>query len=198
MRIVVAVTGASGSALALETLRQLHSAGVDTHLVVSRSAPVTVAHELGPYGLNRIRELAAHVHEVDDLAAPIASGSFQVDGMAVVPCSMRTLSAIAHGFGDSLLTRAADVTLKERRRLVLLPREAPLHEIHLKSMLTLSRMGAIIAPPVPPFYAKPQSVEDVVREIAARTLGWLGVDPGDGMTRWTGEPELRRFFAAGF
>ncbi|MBA5775690.1 UbiX family flavin prenyltransferase [Stappia sp. F7233] len=186
MRIVVGATGASGSMLALETLRQLRDAGAETHLVVSASAPVTIAHELGSHGLEQLHDMATAVHEATDIAAPIASGSFDTDGMIVAPCSMRTLSAIAHGFGDGLLTRAADVTLKERRRLVLLPREAPLHEIHLNSMLTLSRMGVVIAPPVPHFYAKPQTIEDAVREIAARALIWLGIDPGERMTRWDG------------
>lgn len=186
MRIVVGVTGASGSALALETLRQLRAVSVETHLVVSRSAEITITHELGPDGMLRIREQATQVHDVDAIGASIASGSFQTDGMIVVPCSTRTVSAIAHGCGGGLLARAADVTLKERRRLVLLPREAPLHEIHLNSMLTLTRMGVVIAPPVPHFYAKPSTIEDVVREIAARALGWLGIDPGPAITRWSG------------
>lgn len=185
-KIVVGVSGASGSVLAVETLRQLRNAGVESHLVVSRSAPVTIAHELGPCGLSRLRELASVVHEAEDIAAPIASGSYAIDGMVIVPCSMRTLAAIAHGLADNLLTRAADVTLKERRKLVILPREAPLHEIHLGSMLTLARMGAVIAPPVPHFYTRPKSVEDIVREIAARALGWLGIDPGAEMSRWNG------------
>ncbi|MFH1557176.1 MAG: UbiX family flavin prenyltransferase [Pseudomonadota bacterium] len=142
--------------------------------------------ELGPDALELMRMSASCTHDVADIAAPIASGSFQVDGMLVAPCSMRTLSAIAHGLGDNLLTRAADVTLKERRKLVLLPREAPLHEIHLASMLRLARMNAVIAPPVPPFYARLESLDDVVREIVARALTWLGVDPGSRMTRWNG------------
>ena len=137
----------------------------------------------------RLTEGAAHVHVPDNLAAPIASGSFRTDGMIVVPCSMRSLAAMAHGFGDNLLTRAADVTLKERRRLVIVPREAPLHEGHLTSMLALTRMGAIIAPPMPPFYAAILTVDDMVREIAARLIGWAGVDPGDAMTRWGSEIE---------
>ena len=137
----------------------------------------------------RLTEGAAHGHAPDNLAAPIASGSFRTDGMIVVPCSMRSLAAMAHGFGDNLLTRAADVTLKERRRLVIVPREAPLHEGHLTSMLALTRMGAIIAPPMPPFYAAILTVDDMVREIAARLIGWAGVDPGDAMTRWGSEIE---------
>lgn len=186
MRIIVGVTGASGSMLAAEALHQLGQAGVETHLVVSRSAAVTMEHELGPDALELMRMSASVTHDVADIAAPIASGSFNVDGMLVAPCSMRTLSAIAHGVSDNLLTRAADVTLKERRKLVLLPREAPLHEIHLASMLTLARMNVVIAPPVPPFYTGLETLDDAVREITARALAWLGVDPGSRMTRWNG------------
>src|SRR5690606_15225887 len=123
-------------------------------------------------------------HDHRDLAAPIASGSFRTHGMIVVPCSMRSLAAIAHGFGDNLLTRAADVVLKEKRRLVVAPREAPLHEGHLTSMLALARMGAIVAPPVPPFYVPMATMDDLVRQLAARLVGWAGIDPGDEMRRW--------------
>ena len=188
-RTVVGVSGASGSVLALAVIRQLRNAGVETHLVITRGSRQTIRHELGSDGLARLTEGVAHVHAPDNLAAPIASGSFRTDGMIVVPCSMRSLAAMAHGFGDNLLTRAADVTLKERRRLVIVPREAPLHEGHLTSMLALTRMGAIIAPPMPPFYAAILTVDDMVREIAARLIGWAGVDPGDAMTRWGSEIE---------
>lgn len=183
-RIIVGVTGASGSVLALETIRQLVRAGAETHLVVSKSARMTIAYELGADGLAQLASLANHTHNHQDLAAPIASGSFRTDGMIVVPCSMRTLAAMAHGLGDNLLTRAADVVLKERRRLVVVPREAPLHEGHLDAMLRLTRIGAIIAPPVPPFYVKPASIEAMIVEMAARLIGWVGVDPGDKLTRW--------------
>lgn len=186
MKIVIGVTGASGAALAAETLRQLKQAGVETHLVLTTGALITIAHELGPPGLSAMQEIASFTYQAQDLGARIASGSYGADAMAVVPCSMRSLAAIAHGFGDNLLTRAADVMLKERRRLVLVPREAPLHEGHLTSMLALTRMGAIVAPPVPHFYTKPKSVEDIVREIAARVLVWLGLEPGEAMTRWQG------------
>jgi 4-hydroxy-3-polyprenylbenzoate decarboxylase len=191
-RLIVGVTGASGSALGCETLRQLARAGVETHLVVSRGARLTIAHELGQGGLATLTGAAAHVHDPGNLAAPIASGSFRTDGMIVVPCSMRSLAAMAHGLGDNLLTRAADVVLKEKRRLVVVPREAPLHEGHLDAMLRLARLGAIVAPPVPPFYAKPTSIEDVVREIAARLINWAGVDPGKQMTRW-GERSIEAY-----
>lgn len=186
-RIIVGVTGASGSVLALETLRLLRRADVETHLVISPGAPASIAHELGADGVARLAASARRVHEAGDLAAPIASGSFRADAMIVVPCSMRTLAAMAHGLGDNLLTRAADVALKEKRRLVVAPREAPLHEGHLEAMLRLARMGAVIAPPVPPFYAKPISLEQMVREIAARLVNWAGVDPGDALTRWGGD-----------
>ena len=185
-RIVVGVTGASGSALALATLRLLGEAGVESHLVVSPGAPASIVHELGQHGLTRLAAAAACTHAVDNRAAPIASGSFRAQAMIVVPCSMRTLAAMAHGLGDNLLTRAADVTLKEKRRLVVAPREAPLHEGHLEAMLRLARMGAVIAPPVPPFYTRPSSIEQMVNEIAARLVNWAGVDPGEGMTRWGG------------
>ncbi|CAM5570583.1 4-hydroxy-3-polyprenylbenzoate decarboxylase [Aquamicrobium terrae] len=190
-RLIVGVTGASGAVLALETLRQLAEAEVETHLVVSAGARMTIAHELGPDGLGRLTALAAHAHSPRNLAAPIASGSFRTEGMVVVPCSMRSLAAMAHGLGDNLLTRAADVVLKERRRLVVAPREAPLHEGHLEAMLRLARLGAVIAPPVPPFYARPATVEDMVREIAARLVNWAGVDPGARMTRWGENPAGR-------
>jgi len=186
MKVVIGVTGASGAVLAAETLRQLGRAGAEIHLVITSGALLTIGHELGPSGVAGMQNCASFIHDASDLGAPVASGSHGMDAMAVVPCSMRSLAAIAHGFGDNLLTRAADVMLKERRRLVLVPREAPLHESHLQSMLTLTRMGAIVAPPVPHFYTRPQSVEDIVREIAARVVAWLGLDPGSAMTRWQG------------
>ena len=183
-RLIIGVTGASGSVLALETIRQLVRAGVETHLVVSKGARLAIPHELGTDGLAELTSVANCAYSDQDLAAPIASGSFRTDGMIVVPCSMRTLAAMAHGLGDNLLTRAADVILKEKRRLVIVPREAPLHEGHLDAMLRLARMGAVIAPPVPPFYVKLASIEEMVVEMAARLVGWAGVDPGDKLTRW--------------
>lgn len=183
-RVIVGVSGASGSSLALETLYLLGRSGAESHLVISPGAPASVAHELGGDGLARLAASASRVHDAGHLGAPIASGSFKADAMIVVPCSMRTLAAMAHGLGDNLLTRAADVTLKEKRRLVIAPREAPLHEGHLEAMLRLARMGAVIAPPVPPFYTRPSSIGQMVREIAARLVNWAGVDPGDALTRW--------------
>lgn len=188
-RLIVGVTGASGSVLALETLRQLGAAGVETHLVVSGGAHTSIAHELGHDGLAQLSKAASRTHDHRNLAAPIASGSFGTDGMIVVPCSMRSLAAIAHGFGDNLLTRAADVVLKEKRRLVIAPREAPLHEGYLTSMLALARMGAIVAPPVPPFYVEMATMDDLVRQLAARLVSWAGIDPGAEMRRWGDVPD---------
>lgn len=183
-RLIVGVTGASGSSLALETLRQLSQANVETHLVVTEGARLTIAHEVGPAALTALITAAHRMHDARNLAAPIASGSFKTDGMIVVPCSMRSLAAMAHGLGDNLLTRAADVVLKEKRRLVVVPREAPLHEGHLEAMLRLARLGAVIAPPVPPFYTKRDSIQGMIQEIAARIINWAGIDPGPEMTRW--------------
>lgn len=183
-RLIVGVTGASGTVLALETLRLLAGAGVETHLVVTAGARMTASCELGADGPEQLGALADHVHAPGDFTAPIASGSFRAEGMIVVPCSMRSLAAMAHGLGDNLLTRAADVMLKEKRRLVVAPREAPLHEGHLEAMARLARLGAVIAPPMPPFYTKPATVADLVREIAARLVNWAGVDPGPALTRW--------------
>jgi 4-hydroxy-3-polyprenylbenzoate decarboxylase len=182
--MIVGVSGASGAVLALATVRLLALADVEAHLVVTPGARLTITHELGADGLGQLESLSDHVHSPHDLAAPIASGSFRTEGMIVVPCSMRSLAAIAHGLGDNLLTRAADVVLKEKRRLVVAPREAPLHEGHIEAMLRLARLGAVVAPPVPPFYARPTTVEDMVREIAARLVNWAGVDAGRALTRW--------------
>lgn len=186
MKIVIGVSGASGSVLALETLRLVAETGAEVHLVVSRGGALTACHELGTDGPARFARLAAKVHAIDDLAAPIASGSFGADAMAIVPCSMRTLAAVSMGLGDNLLTRAADVMLKERRRLVVVAREAPLTEAHLTAMLAITRMGGILAPPVPAYYTKPATLEDVTRQMAARIVGWLGLDPGAALTRWRG------------
>lgn len=186
MKVVVAITGASGAVLGREVLAQLRTSGAEVHLVVSGGGRRTIAHELGETGYAGIATLADVVHPVEDIGASIASGSFGTDAMAVVPCSMKTLAALAHGFADNLITRAADVMLKERRRLVVVPREAPLTEAHLGSMLALTRMGAIVAPPVPPFYTRPQSLDDLIREMAARVVSWMGIDPGAAMTRWSG------------
>ncbi|AXS40740.1 UbiX family flavin prenyltransferase [Breoghania sp. L-A4] len=183
-RVIVGISGASGACLGRAVLEALGRIGAETHLVVSAGAERTIAHELGACARAEIGRAASFVHDIDDLAAPIASGSFPMDAMIVAPCSMRSLASIAHGVGEGLLARAADVTLKERRRLVLLAREAPLHEGHLEAMLKVTRMGAIVSPPVPPFYAPIESLEDMVRQIAARAVATAGLDPGESLRRW--------------
>lgn len=174
LRVVVGISGASGAAIGLRVLEHLSGlTEIETHLVVSPAAERTLAHEVGPDALDRARRLAAVVHDHRDIGAAIASGSFRTAGMIVAPCSMRTLGAIAHGLLDDLLVRAADVQLKERRRLVLLTRESPLHLGHLRAMAQVTEYGAIIAPPVPAFYLKPQDVAAIVDQIALRAIGLL-------------------------
>ncbi len=176
MRLVVGMTGATGAVLGVRLLECLAAApGVETHLVLSRWARATVELETG----RSVRELAALadvVHRPEDQGAAISSGSFRTDGMVIVPCSMKTLAGIRAGYADGLVGRAADVVLKERRPLVLVPRETPLSEIHLENMLALSRMGVRIVPPMPAFYNRPETVDDIVDHIVSRILDQLGLD----------------------
>lgn len=172
-RLVVAITGASGAILGVRLLQAARELDVETHLVVSEWAERTIPHETG-YRVEDVLRLATVVHPRDDQAAVISSGSFPTRGMAVVPCSMKTLAAIACGFADDLIHRAADVTLKERRKLVLVPREAPLSSIHLENMLKLSNLGVVILPPVPAFYTHPRSLDDVIDHVVARVLDQFG------------------------
>ena len=185
-RLVVGITGASGVIYGARLLELLRSLPVETHLVMSRTAEVTLAleSELKPADL---RERADVVHGIGDLAAPISSGSFRTMGMVVAPCSVRSMSEIASGVTTSLLTRAADVVLKERRPLVLLVRETPLHTGHLRTMTQLSEMGAVIAPPVPAFYAKPATIAEMIDQTLGRVLDLFGLDSGT-VRRW-GEPD---------
>ncbi|MFN8202670.1 MAG: UbiX family flavin prenyltransferase [Solirubrobacteraceae bacterium] len=185
MRLVVGITGATGAIFGIRLLERLAQIDVETHLCVSSWGRRTIEHETG-LSLAAVHELATHVHPPGDMAATISSGSYQTDGMVIAPCSMRTLGAIATGTGDTLIARAADVTLKERRRLVLLARETPLHEVHLTNMLTLTRMGATVLPPVPAFYHLPVTLEDILDHIVGRTLDQLGLDPGQ-TPRWHGQ-----------
>ncbi|HOM20625.1 MAG TPA: UbiX family flavin prenyltransferase [Ottowia sp.] len=187
-RVVVGISGASGAVYGVRLLQALRElGGIETHLVVSGAGWQNLRHELD---LPRpaVEALADVVHEVANVGARIASGSFLTEGMVVAPCSMRTLAAIAHGLGDNLLTRAADVTLKERRRLVLLARESPLHLGHLRNMVAVTEMGAIVSPPVPAFYKRPRTVEDIVDHSVARALDALGI-ANELTTRWPGLPE---------
>ena len=185
MRVVVGITGATGAIYGVRLLEQLQSHGVETHLVLSRWGARTLLHET-PYTRQQVEALAHTTYAPGDMGAAISSGSFQTSGMIIAPCSAKTLGAIAHGYGDSLIHRAADVVLKERRMLVLAVREAPLSEIHLENMLKLSRMGAVILPPMPAFYNHPRTVDDLVDHTVARMLDQFGIEM-TGAVRWTGE-----------
>ena len=182
-RVVLGVSGASGAALALDCARVLTGQGAEVELVLSAMAERTLALEVGPDAIGELTGLAARVHPVTDLGAAIASGSFPVLGMIVAPCSMRSLSAIAHGLDDTLLTRAASVQLKERRSLILLAREAPLTLAHLRNMTAVTEMGAIVMPPVPAFYLRPARVAQITAQIAARAVDLLHVAP-PGARAW--------------
>jgi 4-hydroxy-3-polyprenylbenzoate decarboxylase len=168
----------------VRTLQVLKDAGIETHLVLSKWGARTLLHET-PHSVDYVKSLATCSYSDTDQGAPISSGSFVTDGMIVAPCSVRTLSAIAHGYGDNLVHRAADVVLKERRKLVLMVREAPLSDIHIENMLKLSRMGVVIMPPVPAFYDNPQSLDDMVSHIVMRTLDAFGIHL-DVANRWSG------------
>jgi 4-hydroxy-3-polyprenylbenzoate decarboxylase len=183
-RLIVGMTGATGTIIGVRLLQMLQDTDVETHLVMSRWAVRTLVHET-PWTVERVEALATRTWPVTDQGAAISSGSFLTLGMIVVPCSVRTLGAIAHGVGDNLIHRAADVTLKERRRLVLAVREAPLSEIHLENMLKLARMGAVICPPMPAFYTLPASLDDLVSYTAARLLDQVGLHL-DAASRWSG------------
>jgi 4-hydroxy-3-polyprenylbenzoate decarboxylase len=184
-RLIVGISGASGILYGIRALQILKQCGFETHLIMTRSAQITLAHET-PIKVAEVNQLASVVHRIDDIGASISSGSFRTMGMLVAPCSVRTMSEIATGVTSSLLTRAADVVLKERRRLVLMVRETPLHLGHLRTMALLSEMGAVIMPPVPALYAKPDSIEEMVTHTVGRALDLFDIDTGL-VKRW-GEP----------
>ena len=187
-RIIVAISGASGAVYGVRLLQVLRDTpGVESHLVVSSAGWRNVEEEHGQQRAD-IEALAHHVHDIADVGAAIASGSFQSSGMVVAPCSMRTLAAIAHGLSDNLITRAADVLLKERRRLVLMVRESPLSLIHLRNMVSVTEAGAIICPPMPAFYLRPKTIDDIVDFSVARALDLLEV-PHTLVARWSGQNE---------
>lgn len=181
-RLIVGISGASGVIYGARLLQLLRNADVETHLVITRAAEVTFAHETS-MKIAEVKALADVCHRIDDMAAPISSGSFRTMGMIIAPCSVRSMSEIASGCTTTLLTRSADVALKERRKLVLMLRETPLHTGHLRSMTALSEMGAIIAPPVPAFYNRPQSLDDVINHSVGRVLDLFGIEVGV-VTRW--------------
>lgn len=183
-RIIVAMTGATGAAIGIKTLQLLRQLNVETHLIISKWAAETIKYETD-YTPSAVRALADHAYNSHDLAAPISSGSYHVDGMIVVPCSVKTLAAINAGICDDLVTRAADVCLKERRRVVLSVRETPFSEIHIRNMAEVTRAGAIIAPPVVGFYTRPGTIEDVLDQMVGRLLDLFHLD-SNNFERWNG------------
>jgi 4-hydroxy-3-polyprenylbenzoate decarboxylase len=186
-RLVVGVSGATGIVYAIQLLRRLRQVDVESHLVVSKAGELTRTYET-TLSVNEVRALADVNYRVGDVSAAISSGSYKTLGMVVAPCSMRTLAEIATGMSSTLLTRAADVTLKERRKLVLLPRETPLHAVHLRNMLAVTEMGGIIMPPVPAFYLKPATIDELVDDTVCRVLDLFDIDV-PGVKRW-GEQNL--------
>lgn len=188
-RMIVGITGASGAVYGVAALKALRAAGIETHLVISNSGQMTAAHELGA-SISEVMAEADVVYKARDIAAAISSGSFRTIGMLVAPCSIRTLSEIATGVTSSLLTRAADVVLKERRKLVLMVRETPYHLGHLRSMTQVTEMGAVVMPPVPAFYTRPATVDEIVRHSVGRALDLLGVE-NNMVGRWGEEISVR-------
>ena len=183
-RLIVGITGATGTIFGVRLLQMLHGSGVETHLVLSKWGARTLIHETD-YSVEQVQRMATHNYPLGDQGAAISSGSFITLGMVVAPCSMRTLAAIANGLADNLIHRAADVILKERRKLVLVVRESPFNDIHLENMLKLSRMGVVILPPVPAFYNRPQNLDDMINHVAMRTLDQFDIHL-DIMNRWDG------------
>ena len=184
MKLIVGITGATGTIFGIRLLEALQSAGVEAHLVVSKWGARTLTHETA-YTLDYVKGLATCTYSVNDQGAAISSGSFLTDGMIIAPCSVRSLSAIAHGQADNLIHRAADVVLKERRKLVLMVREAPFNDIHLENMLKLSRMGVVITTPAPAFYNQPRTLDDMINHIVMRLLDQFGIQ-SNFIERWTG------------
>ncbi|WP_407667995.1 non-oxidative hydroxyarylic acid decarboxylases subunit B [Paenibacillus wulumuqiensis] len=184
MKIIVGITGATGAIFGVRILQMLREAGVETHLVMSSWAAATIQLET-PYSVKDVEQMADYHYSYKDQAARISSGSFRTDGMIVAPCSMKSLASIRMGLADNLLTRSADVVLKERKKLLLLTRETPLNNIHLENMLKLSRMGTIIMPPMPAFYNLPASIDEMVDHIVYRALDQFGIHR-DEAKRWDG------------
>ncbi len=184
-RLIVGITGASGAVYGVHLLRILREVDhIETHLVISDAAVLTLRHEMG-LSVNEVCFLADKTYQINEMTAAIASGSFHSDGMIIAPCSMKTLSAVANGFCHNLITRAADVTLKERRRLVLVTRETPLNLAHIRNMQSVTEMGGIIYPPVPAFYCHPVTVDDIVDQTIRRVLTLFGITD-DRIIRWEG------------
>ncbi len=183
-RLIVGITGASGALYGVRLLQRARTLGIETHLVATPAGILNVHHELG-LARGELEALATQAHAPGDVGACIASGSFTTDAMVIAPCSMKTLAAVAHGFGDNLLTRAADVTLKERRRLVLMVRETPFNLAHLRNMTAVTEMGGIVFPPLPAFYHRPQTIEQLIDDTVERVLAVLQVEAAQP-TEWQG------------
>jgi flavin prenyltransferase len=183
-RIAVAITGATGAVFGVRMLQRLRRTDAETHLIISPWGRRTIEHETD-FPVREVHAMADVFHPIGNQAATLSSGSFRLDAMVVAPCSVRTLAAIAHGLADNLITRTADVVLKERRRLLLMVRESPLSDIHLQNMTTASRAGAVIFPPLPAFYMRPGSIDDLVDHVVGRALDQLGLEPDD-LRRWDG------------
>lgn len=183
-KMVVGITGASGAIYGIEFLRTCNEFSIETHLILSDWAEKTIEIETS-YTVSEVKSLATYNYDNDNLAAKTSSGSFQHDGMVIVPCSMKSLAAVAYGFSENLIHRSADVTIKESRRLVLVPRETPLSQIHLENMLRLSKMGVTILPPMPAMYINPKSINDVVKHTVSRLMDHLGVE-NNISKRWVG------------
>jgi 4-hydroxy-3-polyprenylbenzoate decarboxylase len=191
-RVILGMTGATGAVFGVELLRRLRNQpDVETHLVLSQWAKATI-HLETRLSVREVTDLADVTYSWNDQGAAISSGSFRVDGMIIAPCSMKTLAGIRTGYADGLIPRAADVTLKERRPLVLVPRETPLSEIHLENMLALSRMGARIVPPMPAFYSRPKTIDELVEHVVVRVLDQLDIEV-PSMQRWNGMPHPSEF-----
>ena len=182
VRVVVGISGASGAVYGIRSLEVMKELGMETHLVITRAAEETIRLETD-FKVAEVRRLASEVHNVNDVTSKIASGSYHTDGMIVIPCSMKTVAGIASGYSDNLLLRAADVTLKERRPLVLVVRETPLSLIHLENMVTLTRAGAVVLPAMPAFYNRPKTVKALIDQVVGKTLDAVGVDH-DLFKRW--------------
>ena len=184
LRLIIAITGASGVIYGKRLLEVLQEKKIETHLIVSKAAEKVIEHEL-EMTKKDFEKLAQHVYNVDDLDAPLMSGSFQTDGMIIIPCTMKTLAGIAHGYADNLILRAADVTLKERRKLIVAPRETPLSVIHLRNMLAVAKLGVFVIPAMPAYYHKPKKIDDLVDFVVGKILDCLSVDH-KLFKRWSG------------
>jgi len=193
-RLIIGMTGSTGAIFGIRMLEALKHTDVETHLIISKWAQRTIEHETR-HTLEQVRAMATVVHSQGDMGASISSGSFLTEGMVVIPCSVRTLGGIANGYGEHLVHRAADVVLKERRKLVLVVRETPLSEVHLENMLKLARMGVVMLPPMPAFYNHPKTVEDVIDHIVMRVLDQFGIETPFAK-RWDGHMQTAATIAA--